>query len=92
MRSGWDRMWVGAVLGFVAPLLIFGVYYLRNIVSIRLFIKEMGDTLTAVMSLCVLANLGIFYLFLQKEFYKGARGVILATMLYAAAVFIVKLS
>ena len=39
-------------------------------------------------SLCVFANVGVFWLFLQKKYEKAARGVLGATILYAFVVLI----
>jgi len=38
--------------------------------------------ITKILSVAVVANLGVFFLFLQGDKYKSARGVILATLIY----------
>ena len=80
-----DKVWVGLVTGFVAPFLTFVGYYLYNFHHLSLL--DFFTTLhklymeSSLISLSLLSNLVVFYLFLQKEFYLGARGLIGATLL-----------
>jgi hypothetical protein len=95
MRSKFDRVWLGLVLGLLAPWLVMLVYY-RIVYSYLLpddFLHKMFVQMVflPVLSLCVVVNLGIFFLFIWTEKYFSARGVIFATLLYAIYVFAVKL-
>lgn len=95
MRSGWDRIWVGLILGIITPFIVLLGYYKVNYDYLRfdsfIFKEIMASVLVPLVSLCVLGNLGVFYLFITKELYQGAKGVIFATLLYAAVVFAIKL-
>jgi hypothetical protein len=44
----------------------------------------LGRVLSAVLSLCLLPSLGVFYLFVNKEYYKTTRGIILSTIIVGA--------
>lgn len=95
MKSGWNKLWVGLVAGMITPLLVLLGYWYVNFSFLRLdsflFKELMANVLTPLISLCVVGNLGVFYLFLQKEFYYSSRGVVFATLIYAVVIFAVKL-
>lgn len=90
----YDQVWLGIVLGVITPILVLVVYYQMNFSYIRMdtFLYEtfMKRIFLPLLSLCVLGNLGVFFIFIQTERYYSARGVILSTFLYAIAVFIMK--
>jgi len=89
-----DKTWVGSVLGLLAPFITLVLYYLikYHYMTVGRFIDYLilGDTYTSVVTLSVLANLGVFYLFLWKNKYKGARGVLLATFIWGAVIMYLK--
>lgn len=85
-----DAFLTGFLPGLILPLIGFYIYFL-------LFFKYMGfasfiqhlqriNMIVSVLSLGVILNLGIFFLFYQKELDRSARGVIAATFVYAALV------
>jgi hypothetical protein len=48
--------------------------------------------MTKLFSLCVLPNLGLFFLFLWPDFNKAAKGVVTATFLVAIVIVIIQIS
>ncbi len=82
-----DRLWIGITLGFVLPLLIFYLYYLLKFNDIEFisYLLAMHEyrLLFKVMSLCVLTDLPLFYLFLQLKWMKAARGVVMSCFSFA---------
>ena len=90
----WDKTWIGILLGLIAPFIALLLYYLINYryMTIPGFINFMrlGEMYTPVITLCVLSNLGVFYLFIWKEKYKGARGVLTSTFIWGAFVVYLK--
>lgn len=94
-RNTADRLLVGWVIGIVVPLVFFlALYqmkysemqfmvYLRNVWDMKIFLK--------IISLCVFPNLGFFFLFYRKKYDMAARGVIMATFMYAFLVLVAKL-
>ena len=90
----WDRMWIGLSMGLLCPFIALSIYYLinYNYMTIGGFINYMrtGDTYTPLISLCVLANLVPFYVFLNKEYWQGTRGILAATFVWAAIVVFLK--
>jgi hypothetical protein len=95
MKPAWNKLWIGFVLGMIAPLIVLAINYKVNNQYFRLSNFDLRnfitDVLSPLISLCVIANLGVFYLFIRKDYYNGARGVVMATFIYAIAVFAVKL-
>lgn len=93
-KFDWDKVWVGLVLGIVAPLIVFTLYYFinYNYMKISNFISylRMGNTYTPLVSLCVLANLLPFYIMINKEKYQGTKGVLGATFIWAALIIFLK--
>ena len=93
-RNRYDRILTGWLIGIIAPLIVFFIVYqlkysemqfsvyLRNIWQMKIFLK--------ILSLCVFPNLGFFFLFYRIKYDMAARGVIMATFMYAFAVLIAK--
>jgi hypothetical protein len=94
-RSSVDRLLTGLVIGILVPVLFFMLIYqikygqmdfttyVKSIWQMKLFLK--------ILSLCVFPNLGFFLMFYRRKYDMAARGVILATFIYAFVVLIAKL-
>ena len=89
----WNKFWIGLALGIVLPLAVFFLIYLISYskTSFEFFVKYalMTQSLPKIVSLCVIPNLAVFYLFLNKEYWYTTRGVIAATLLCALTVGII---
>ena len=85
-------MEIGLLAGLLLPISIFFVVYLAKDYqgSFVTYIESMWrmQALVKLGSLCVFANVGVFWLFLNKKYEKAARGVLGATILYALLVLI----
>ena len=90
----WDKVWIGLVIGLIAPLIVFSGYYVINYRYMKLgaFIEylRLGDTYTPLISLCVLAKLLPFYLLINKEKYQGTKGILGATFIWAGIIIFLK--
>ncbi len=94
-RNRFDRILTGWLLGTIVPLIIFLItyqvkysemefsVYLRNMWNMKIFLK--------ILSLCVSPNLAFFLLFYRQKYDMAARGVIMATFMYAFVVLLGKL-
>lgn len=88
-----NNFWLGFGLGIVAPVITLFITYLLNFDHYSL--KEFYDfllqfrILTKLLSLCMLPNLGIFFLFLYPDFRRAAMGTLIAT--FASAIVIIAL-
>jgi len=91
----YDKMITGIISGFIFPiiigLLIFAftshgkslIQYIDRIAS--------GNIITHAITLCVFPNLIIFFLFNRFDMLRALRGVLAITIIWAIAVFILKL-
>jgi len=94
MKSKIDNVKLGFILGIIAPVITMIIIYLVKFTEYNL--KELIDLLVAkkvftkIISLCVIPNLALFYIFLNKNYYRATRGIIAATIIFAIFVFITK--
>lgn len=95
MNRRWNKFWIGFVLGLVLPVIVFLIFYLVKFSHVAfgeyLEYSVRMKALPKVLSLCAIPNLIIFYVFLQKEYWRTTRGVIGATLAYTVGVLILKL-
>ena len=95
MKKKFDHILVGSALGLIAPVIVLYVFYLVRYhnMGFRHFLGMVGmeGTFSPRISLCVIVNLLIFYLFIWTNRYYSARGVILSTFLYAGLVIYIKM-
>lgn len=90
----YDRVYLGAITGFLVPVLIALIVsllskedksffeYFRRIVY--------ADILTHVISLCVFPNIFLFLVYNRLDMLRAARGVLGITVFWAIIVFSVK--
>ena len=94
MKSKFDALKVGAILGLITPILSIVIFYLIKFDTLNFmeFIEQMivRNIYTQLISLCVIPNLGLFFIFIWKNFLYSGRGVILATFVYALLIVILK--
>ena len=95
IQTRFDRILTGWTIGAIFPLLIFLITYeikysemdflnfVRNMWQMKIFLK--------LLSLCVFPNLAFFFIFYHLKYDMAARGVIMATFMYAFLVLIAKL-
>lgn len=90
-----DSWKLGTSLGIMAPLATFVTYYFlynRRIPFTRFLDNlRLGEIFLPLLSLCVLPNLLIFFIFIWTKKDKSAKGVILATILFALYVAAMKI-
>jgi hypothetical protein len=91
-----DKRWIGFLFGAIFPSLCFFCYWLFFHNQLNFpngFIRYLrnGNFLQEVAIVCVIANLGVFYLSLNKKIFDFGRGLIIATFLYVGLVFYISL-
>jgi hypothetical protein len=93
-KIDWDNTWIGAIIGLIFPFIVFNIYHQAkySFMDMYKFIEylNLGRIFPSVVTLCVLANLMVFYPFISKEKYLGARGVILSTLAWGAFIMFLK--
>lgn len=90
-----DKMLSGMVVGFVLPVLVFLIVYLVSYGD-RSFAEYIGrienrNVVTHFISLCVFPNVFAFLLFNRLDKEQSARGVLGITIIWALAVFLIKM-
>ncbi len=91
-----DNLRLGLVLGFLAPILGLFIYYY---IQFRLFTLEeffyvlfrQKSLMTAMISISLVANAIIFTIYINTHRDKTARGVFIATCIYAIVALLFKL-
>jgi hypothetical protein len=89
-----DHVFLGFLLGVIAPSIAILIFYYLNFSTsdlgsfLNLSVKE--KLLSPLLSLCLVVNLGVFYLFIHFEKLFSARGVILATFLFGFIIVLLK--
>ena len=72
-----NKTWFGIVIGLLVPAVVYSIYYF--IIS-HYPIKQIN------ISLCMVTNLIPFYIFLNRQNNNAAKGVLIATIVYAAVI------
>jgi hypothetical protein len=89
-----DRIWLGSIPGILAPVITMFVFYQVNFshLSLNKFVEHLFAVhiQSSLLSLCVVSNLLVFFIFIWSEKYNSARGVLLSTFLYGALVVYLK--
>jgi ACR3 family arsenite efflux pump ArsB len=94
MRSKFDSLPLGLILGIAAPIITMLIIYFLKFNLYKA--DELLDYLvglqvfTKIVSLCVIPNLLLFFIFIRKNYLYSARGVLMSTILFAVFVFITK--
>jgi|ERR1051326_866534 hypothetical protein len=87
-RKKFDNVWIGFTLGLIAPLVSLYIAYLikYNYLTFSEFYRVIlvgNMILTPVISLCVITNLLVFFIFVWTNRNYSARGVLFSTIIYA---------
>jgi hypothetical protein len=80
-------MKLGLILGLLAPVIAIAIMYVfkYNDISLTEYLNFVlrPQILAFLITLFVFPNLGLFFLFIWKNFLLSARGVLFATFIYA---------
>lgn len=89
-----DKTGLGLSLGIIAPIITLVVVYLYSFdgYSVKEFFTFLSTmrVMTKLFSLCLLPNLLVFFTFIWGDLMRGARGVLMATILIAVIVMIIQ--
>ncbi|MEA3451602.1 MAG: hypothetical protein U9Q83_06820 [Bacteroidota bacterium] len=85
-KKSFNSLIIGLIPGIIIPLFtVYFLYLTKNLaMEFKQYIEYMiqHKFITKILSVAVVSNLAVFFLFLQGDRYKSARGVILATLIY----------
>ena len=92
-----DKLPLGIVLGFLAPLLFFiGYYFFKlypNNVPLREFwslVMEQRSFFTGLTSISLIMNAVLFTIYINTSRYQTAKGIFVITLVYGIAVLLMK--
>jgi hypothetical protein len=90
----WDKFWVGFVPALLLPPLAFIFFYLLQMqdmtFQVYLLTVKQPDMFSKILSFGCILNLGLFFVFITRDYFNAARGVIGGTILFAIPVVIAK--
>jgi hypothetical protein len=93
-----DKLSLGILLGLLTPGIAFFIYYLavflpRDLTLADFFVmlKNNKQLIPKIISICLLANGVVFYLYTRKRRDLTARGIFLITLLYAIVILLLKI-
>jgi uncharacterized membrane-anchored protein len=95
-KSKFNHIAVGLIAGIITPIITLIVVYYSTFKSQGYTPSEFWDFLILMnvigklLSLCVVPNLGIFFLFIWRNLLLSARGVLAATFIIAISIIIYK--
>lgn len=97
MIKKFNKPWFGLVLGLVLPVISFLIYFMFNIssnvdLSFKVFIDTLmrEEAITAVLSICMLPNLILFFLLKKLDYWYAIKGVIVSVVIYTLLVVVLK--
>ena len=93
-KSTWDKLPIGLIVGLIGPLfgfLIYGIYYsFSHDITFSHFVNRifLGNRVLVapIISLSLLFNILPFYFFINRQFYRAGRGILLSFFLYAIVI------
>ena len=94
MRAGFNNMYLGLLAGLLVPVLVMAIFYLIafDFLSPGDFLQSLisKKKLSSVISLGVIPNLLVFFIFIRLNYLYSARGVLAATLVFALIIVITK--
>ncbi len=93
--KGYNSVSLGAVIGVVMAVISIMAIYLIQFTDLTITeyftaLFQNKRLFAPVVSIAGIPNLGIFYLFINKNKYQSARGIILATFILVVIVILIK--
>ncbi len=95
MNRKYNTIVLGFLSGMLVPSLTFFIIFmvLSGTLSFSEYVHKLVtlNVLTKFLSLAILPNLLLFFIFIRKNLLESARGTLAATILMAFAVLLIKL-
>ena len=91
-----DDIRLGLVLGFIAPIISLGIYYLVKFYPLFslndffYFISTNRSQITAISVPCLVLNIALFTLYINSHRDKTAKGIFAVTLVYAITALLLK--
>jgi hypothetical protein len=93
-KEKWDKMLVGLLTGIIGAgigFVIYGIYYsFRYGISFNYFVNNVflgnRSLIAPIISLSLLFNILPFYFYINRNFYRAGRGIILSFFVFALVI------
>ena len=91
-----DDIRLGFLLGFIAPIISLGIYYLVkfyplfSLSDFFYFIATNTNQITAISVPCLVLNIALFTLYINSHRDKTAKGIFAVTLIYAITALLLK--
>ena len=91
-----DDIRLGLVLGFIAPIISLGIYYLVKFYPLFTlndffyFISTNRNQITAISVPCLVLNIALFTLYINSHRDQTAKGIFAVTLIFAIAALLLK--
>jgi hypothetical protein len=91
-----DDIRLGLALGFIAPIISLGIYYLVKFYPLFTlndffyFISTNRNQITAISVPCLVLNIALFTLYINSHRDKTAKGIFAVTLVYAITALLLK--
>ena len=99
MIKKYNKPVIGLVAGLIIPLISFLIYYLyltsiNSDLALLDYISTLdaNNAFTPVLSICVLPNLLLYFLFKKLDYWYSIKGVIFSILFYTILVIVLKFS
>jgi hypothetical protein len=91
-----DNLTLGMIIGLLAPLLGLVILYFLKFPSVSfgeflVFFFENNRLITSLGSLCLMANVVFFTIYLNTHRDITAKGIFIVTLIYGVAILLIKL-
>ena len=95
VKKKYNFLWIGVIAGVIAPLITSYLYYLtKNIpgITYQVYIENVlgYGIMSQILSLCLMGNLAVFFIFLKLDRDRTAQGVLLASFIYGMVMLVFK--
>ena len=95
VKSKFNKLSIGLVSGILIPIISILIFYFVNkyrFGSFERFVRHfvVYHLTSHLVSLSVIPNMAVFYLFIKKNFLYSAKGVVLATLIYGVVIVILR--
>ncbi len=92
-KSKYNNMLIGVILGLIIPILVmFLIIAMQSGANFQGYYKQLNSLgLTAdILRMSIVADLLVFYFFLNKKFYNAVKGVIISAVILGLYVVYIK--
>ncbi len=93
-----DNLKLGILLGLIVPIFGLIIYYFMKFYSLNVgfleflgFLRQYKSLLTGMSSVALVANAVIFTIYINSHRDKTAKGIFVATIVYAITVLLIKI-